>query len=555
VALFFLVCLGLARAHRVVGMGVETDFYAFYVPDAALIRRGLLPTHSFSGPGYPALLALLGNLLGDDFAAAKAISLATAPLAAVGFYAAFRQVASARVALWTLLFLLAGSVFVESAISASTDMLALALLAGALYFSFRPKGARARNYLLAGGMTGLAYLARSNAVVLVPAFLAALVVVNPLRESVRARLKGAALYFAALALVTAPWFWFCHRQTGAWLDNKNYINVAMEMNGLDSSGDDYVQVVGRYHSIGDIFRENPVRFVTRLARNAFRRVFENLQWLVPFPLNQFVPAGLLLAVLRLRRRRLAFALYPALFYLALALVAGRTRYYLFLLPFYLVAGVALLTSMEAPEGRRQKAEGSGEAAEGRRQKAEGSPDSPTPEESDMVADLRSRLLPSAFCLLPSDFCRFLPRLVLALCLLVTLWGTRQVMREFLAKEPRELANAAARLRAVERPGERVMARTAHVGTMAGLETDWLPNVPDMAALGRHLAARHTSYLVYGPIEQDRRPQLSALRQPERAPDWLRPVYVAPKGEVTLYRVLPERLPKPRPGEHYITPAG
>jgi len=257
VALFVLVCLGLARAHRVVGLGVETDFYAFYVPDAALIRRGLLPTHSFSGPGYPALLALLGSLLGDDFTAAKAISLAAAPLAAIGFYGAFRQVVSPRVALWTLLFLLSGSVFVESAISASTDMFALALLAGALYFSFRPTGLRWRNYLLAGGMTGLAYLARSNAVVLVPAFLAALVVVNPLRESIRARLKAAGLYVAALALVTTPWFWFCHRQTGMWLDNKNYINVAMEMNGLDSSGDDYVQVVGRYQSIGTSSARTP----------------------------------------------------------------------------------------------------------------------------------------------------------------------------------------------------------------------------------------------------------------------------------------------------------
>src|SRR4051812_35823545 len=72
VALFVLVGLALARAHRMVGLSVETDFYAFYVPDAALLRRGMMPTHSFSGPGYPALLALLGSWLGDDFVAAKA---------------------------------------------------------------------------------------------------------------------------------------------------------------------------------------------------------------------------------------------------------------------------------------------------------------------------------------------------------------------------------------------------------------------------------------------------------------------------------------------------
>jgi hypothetical protein len=127
------------------------------------------------------------------------------------------------------------------------------------------------------------------------------------------------------------------------------------------------------------------------------------------------------------------------------------------------------------------------------------------------------------------------------------------MRSFLATEPRELGTAAARLREVDRPGERVMARTCHVGTLAGLETEWLPNVPDMEALGRQLAAQHATYLVYGPVEQERRPQLRALRQPAQAPRWLRPVYVAPSGEVALYRTVPELLPRPRADEHYVVP--
>jgi Dolichyl-phosphate-mannose-protein mannosyltransferase len=535
VALFCSVSLAFAREHQIGGLTVETDFYGMYAPDAALIRRGLLPTGSFSGPGYPALLALLGYLWHDDFAAAKAISLIAAPFAAVGFYAAFRQVASARVALWMLLFLLSGSLFLQSAIMASADMLAVAFLAGALCFSFRPTGSRPRNYLLAGALTGLGYLTRGNAVVLVPAFLAALFIINPLYESLRARLKAATLYLAALTLVTAPWFWLCYRQTGTWIQNKNYLNVAMEMNGLDSSGDDFVQVVDRYHSMGDVIRENPVRFVTHVVRNAVRRISENLVWLVPFPLNQFVPAGLLLALLRLRRRRLAFALYPMVFYLALALVAGRTRYYLFLLPFYLVTGVALLTSL----GRL--------ADSGPLIAVIGDDAPPRADEANLPQDddgQRSTVNGQR-----------VSQLALALCLLVTLISSWQVMRDFLASEPRELANAAAVLRTLGHPGERVMARTAHVGTLAGLETDWLPDVPDMAALGRYLAARQSSYLVYGPAEQDRRPQLSALRRPVQAPRWLRPLYVSPAGEVALYHVVPEHLPEPLPGEQYVTPAG
>jgi hypothetical protein len=516
-AVFLVVCAVLASAHQVGGMGVEIDFYGSFVADAARIRRGLVPLGTFSGPGYPALLALTGGVMGDDFAAAKVISTVAAALAAAWFYAAFRQVVSARVARRALIFLLAGAPFVKYAVTASSDMLALAFMAGALCFAFRGS---ARDRLIAGVLTGLGYLTRYNVAVLIPAFLLSLAVLNPLGESPIARLRAAVLYLVAAAVVASPWFWICWRQTGDPLHNRGYLNVAMEMNGLGSQDDDFVRVARRYHSLGDVVREQPARFAIHLARNAYQRVRQNLDQLVPFPLSAFAPAGLLLALLALgkavtrwgneaarpraspsdARLRAGFALYALTFYLSLTLVDGRPRYYLFLLPFYTLAAVHFLAWAVGREPR------------------------------------------AARCLL-------------SVCLLFTLWGTCQSTRSLLASEPRELARAARRLRELGRPGEKVMARTCHVGAIAGLETEWLPDVPDLAALGRRLAARRVSYLAYGPSEQSGRPQLAALREPARAPSWLSPIYVGPSGDVALYRVLSARLPRPRASETYVTPNG
>jgi hypothetical protein len=148
-------------------------------------------------------------------------------------------------------------------------------------------------------------------------------------------------------------------------------------------------------------------------------------------------------------------------------------------------------------------------------------------------------------------------MLLSACLLLTVAGSRQTLRDLIAAEPREMGEAGTRLRAVARPGERVTARTGHVAGTAGLEWEWLPDLPDMPALGRWLAASGVTYVVYGIAEQTFRPRLAALRDPARAPRWLSPVYAAPDGKIALalYRVVPRYLPEPRPGEQFTAPDG
>jgi hypothetical protein len=220
-------------------------------------------------------------------------------------------------------------------------------------------------------------------------------------------------------------------------------------------------------------------------------------------------------------------LYALTFYLALSLVDGRARYYLFLLPFYTAAAVLFLTTLDRAIERVRAAGG-----------ADGDPGQELTSWADKA--WRARCPPST--------------LALSACLLLSLWGTRQALSAFLASEPRELTHAAATLGDSKRPGERVMARTCHVAVLAGLESEWLPNVADVPALGRYLAGRGVTYLVYGPAEQEGRPQLAALRDPALAPPWLQPLYVDRSGKVALYRVVTARLPKAGPADSYVTPS-
>src|SRR5215813_4486662 len=87
-ALPLLVCLAhffilayLARQHPFGNYATETDFYHLYAPDAERIAAGQFPQNTYQGPGYPALIALLGKLTGlsnDLFTVGKWLSVVCA---------------------------------------------------------------------------------------------------------------------------------------------------------------------------------------------------------------------------------------------------------------------------------------------------------------------------------------------------------------------------------------------------------------------------------------------------------------------------------------------
>src|SRR5205085_2652646 len=57
--------------------GVETDLLGDFIPAARALRAGQLAAahFEFKGPGYPALLAVAGMLVGDDWLAARLLNV------------------------------------------------------------------------------------------------------------------------------------------------------------------------------------------------------------------------------------------------------------------------------------------------------------------------------------------------------------------------------------------------------------------------------------------------------------------------------------------------
>src|SRR5262249_45830252 len=132
-----LICLAhfftlayLARQHPFGNYATETDFYHLYAPDADRIAAGQFPQNTFQGPGYPALIALLGKftgLSGDLFTIGKWLSVICAVLCGWLVFVLFARLFGFWVGLGAQLIAIASGQFPQFSINAATDVFFLAL--------------------------------------------------------------------------------------------------------------------------------------------------------------------------------------------------------------------------------------------------------------------------------------------------------------------------------------------------------------------------------------------------------------------------------------------
>jgi Flp pilus assembly protein TadD len=318
---------------------VETDLVGEYIPAA----RDLLAGHvtperfAFKGPGYPLMLAAMSIPCGGDFyLAARVLGALSSGVAAA---LAFRLIlcwASAPVAGFALLALLANPTFVRYGIEAGTDMPSLALMLAATVLLLSVPGRRGA--LAAGVATGLAVVTRYNAAFLVPAGLLVLL----LRPG---RLRHAGAFVAGLLATLGLWLFVNARIGSGALRNSNYLNIAFELYGRDLPWDRFEAEIGsRFQSLGDVLRFDPPTAAARIARNLVAHFFTDLFQLVPWWIGALSGPGLVLSLRRPGWRM------PLVFFvlcsLALAPVFYSPRFSLYLLPFHLAAAGALLFELD-----------------------------------------------------------------------------------------------------------------------------------------------------------------------------------------------------------------
>ncbi len=446
---------------------VETDLVGDYIPAAQDLRAGVLKAerYEYKGFGYPLALAATSFLTHDDyFLAARLLNVAATAAGGTCAYLLARQFLGAAPGLLALLALLFNPVFLRAGIEAATDMptFALSIASTAIVLTAR----RPPALLLAGFLAGFAVITRYNAAFLLPAALAVLLFRPGRRASLPAYALGAVLPIGAWMLVNQ------HISGSAWR-NLNYMNLAYATYGEGVFWDRFwLRSGGQFHSLWDVVRFDPPRFLHKLAANAATHWWTDATKLMPPWIGALALPGMILSWRR-RPGWPGMALHFLLCYLTLSTIFYSERFFLYLLPFYLSGAVALVLDLGWPWGLR-----SGRPHAGRGSLAR----------SVRPALLGALIAGSAFRAVAEA-------------------------RSMLALEPYETREAAALLRSIGHSGEGVMARKPHVAYFAGMRYVPIPEANSFPDLIEAARAGHARYLFFSSMEAALRPQLMVLVDP------------------------------------------
>ena len=493
------------RLHTTPSYGSETDLIGDLIPAARALRSGKLIAENFlfKGPGYPAILAVIGGAMGgDDWLAARWLNVLSA---VVGAWFAFRiasRFLSGWAAVFVMLGLFASPAWLRAAVESGSDMpaFAIAIVTTWIVLSQSTRSA----WLIAGALAGIAYLTRYNTVAVVPA-----AVVTAFAAS-RGPRDGAgehvapspmwliACYAAAFGAIVGGWTIVGGALATGVLQNRNYLNNAFEFYGRGMLWDNYwTTAAQRFHSFYDVLHFDPSRAALAVARNAGTHWWSDIREVLPLWLG--IPAVLgMLAAWPRRRGALAVGAHFLFAYLVLTSVFYAARFSLYLAPFYLMGVAALLfhTPQWPWRGRvphRLRVLRSKLATGSTKRKGGGAIAAPAkaPRPSPLlVQELRWALG--------------------ALLLLTSGWVAARGVRTMLASAPFETRDAGRALRRFATPGARLMARKPHAAFFAGMEYVPVPQVESLSELIDFATAQHTGYLMFTGLEATMRGQFLLL---------------------------------------------
>jgi 4-amino-4-deoxy-L-arabinose transferase-like glycosyltransferase len=475
-----LYVLALAYpVHRHV-VGIFSDFYRWYAPDADRIAAGLFPRNTYNPPGYPLLLALASPLTGDHFSSGKWISLVAAGLVGVLAFHLHRRLFGAAPALLAVPIILSSHAFTAYAISAMTDVPFVCLCLGAMLVITGDQGGGWRSAALGGVLCGVAYVFRYNG-----AFLLAPALLGMIWRDGKwiSRAEVAAVFLGSFALAAAPWWALNYAHHGSAFYSTNYEDVAKA-----------VGVHGNFTSLVDVVLHDPGQFAWNYAKGVGPMLVRSFgASLALFPVGPLAAIGIALSLVKHRRRPVILVLVGALaFLLFMSLTHWERRYFLFLLACY--SGFAAFAIFEI-------ARLVGHVA-----------GSPRAARVVIVAFALAILIPS----------------------IGRVWRT---VGTILERQPTELLPAARYLASVAPPGATVMAVRAQIAYLSGREWQETPDAKSVEELKSMLRKQPADYLVYDRWGRFRKP-LAALATPDASFSWLHPIYRDPS--VVIYAVQLDR---------------
>ena len=474
--------LALAWPARLHVVGVFSDFYMRYAPDADLIAHGKFPSSVYNPPGYSVALVLLSQITGDHFTSGKWLSLASAGLTGLLSFYLFRRLFGAAPALLAVPIILLSGTFNRYTISAMTDVpfLCVSILGLLVITDERP--ARWHWAVLAGALCGLAYLLRYNGLFLLVPGLTAVI---GREDSRAARAWWSGLFLLSFAAMAAPWWWANAIHHGSPFYSRNFVDVAGGL-GINPTGQPFT-------SLGDVILSNPALFAWHWFGRAVLTFLQSLgASLALLPVGPLAALGLVLSLLRRRTRPVLLVLCAWLsFLLVMSLTHWEARYFFFLL--VCNSGFAAYALFEIAHWARDRLH--------------------RPAVAPIVVTVVALwiLVPSA----------------------IVTW--REV-RITLTRQPFELLPAARALAGVAPPGSTVMSSRAQIAYLSRLQWREMPSADSIDAFEAVLRKDQPDFLVFDRWAKRYVKPLGELVASGGGVPWLQPIYHDAQNQVVIYAV-------------------
>jgi hypothetical protein len=515
----FLTLTYLARQHPFGNFATETDFYHFYAPDAERIAAGQFPKNTFQGPGYPAALALIAKMTGmsgDLFTFAKWMSVVCAVLCGALIFVLFARLFGYWAGLGAQLVAIVSGEFPQFSINAATDVFFLTLCLAALVVFTDERIAPRWRVALTGALTGLIYLTRYNGLFLLAACLIGIMPLDFFKQKWRERLILSALFVVLFFIAASPWLAANYNKHGSPFYNTNYLNIATEFYPelvANKTNQDATRALEQqFHSFADVFRYDPKRLIARYPVNLYESIRHSFKETL---VNQWVAwmawLGVLLALRRNRSKNTALVLVAgALYLLLMALNHWETRYYFFIMVLY--AGFAVSAATSWLELARSH---------------------------EWMKNRASGLIPVA---------------AVATMVGLSLAESRRDIANFLDSQPMEIVAARDYLSGIgDVGGRKIVARKPHLAYMSRNEWVFFPQVKSLDEFRAWVETNQVDYIAVGKRELKERRELAALGKPDKAPGWLKAVWVNNDPMFILYkpqlqRPAPSHQQKDEPGD-------
>jgi hypothetical protein len=479
----------LASGRDYLGLGVETDFFVQFLPEAERLLSGEALELPFHPPLYPALLALGKLLTGDWITGGFAISITAAAAALALSFFWVRALAGNVVAAGACVGLCASVTFVAHAGLVSSDVVFLALFVAVCYVAaVAERGTASLPWFVTGALIGFAILTRTNGVTLLAA------AVLPWLNG-GARLRNSSLVLAGAFVTLALWTGIALLTDSAIAPANTHVSLAWYYYRRDLFFDDASALLtGQFHSTWDVVSRDPVGIAKQYASDLYALLQRLLSsdFVLNSPANLLALPGLvyLAATNNAVLRHLALLVAPQLLLVNLAF--PDQRYYLFLTPLFGAGAMATLPLLFGAITRRS-----------------------------------ARIWVTAF--------------VAACWLLAVAAATRGAVRIWTANQT-QLDELTQIVESAATPDSLLVARKPQIGYYTGVSWDWVPpTVQNVDELRDYLGSRENGdvLLYVGPEEVRVRPYLGSLVSNE-APPWLASVARGTDPAWVLFRYTGER---------------